>query len=318
MKELLHEVGSDIGKLLAKMHGESRDIQDIHEQGDGPQGYSGSRIRYFDVTNRDARGVLHTDRVVSKTAVLFERRVLGLLSSRNCAVPHVVLPDSLAEERLPVFMPFLEARPPFDAGHPESPITLSVAEGLAGIHAANRTVKPEWMARTSDDFRGYLWLNAWRERWEENLRDPEFAAEFGSYTPRLDAAMDGFLGTLKALAAEGSSLTVLNVDLLPDHIRLWREKARFIDWEQSSFGPLYLDLPNYFTVETALIYRDALDRLGYSIPVLEFMERFHEVGRYMGLRYLGFSLWQWAQGGEDRRKGRWFLYYTFGLALNGR
>jgi hypothetical protein len=81
---------------------------------------------------------------------------------------------------------------------------------------------------------------------------------------------------------------------------------------------LYLDLPNPFTVETALIYRDALADHGYEIPAVEFLERYHEIGRYMGLRYLGYALWQWAQGEEQRRQGRWFLYYTFALALHGR
>ena len=50
----------------------------------------------------------------------------------------------------------------------------------------------------------------------------------------------------------------------------------------------------------------------------EFLERYHAVGRYMGLRYLGSALWVWAQGGEQREAGRWFLYYTFALALHGR
>jgi len=105
---------------------------------------------------------------------------------------------------------------------------------------------------------------------------------------------------------------------MSDHIRLWRGKACFIDWEQSSYGSLYLDLPNHFTVETALVYRDALARHNYAIPEVEFLERYHEISRYMGLRYLGYALWQWAQDGEQRRQGRWFLYYTFSLALFGR
>jgi hypothetical protein len=130
--------------------------------------------------------------------------------------------------------------------------------------------------------------------------------------------MERFMRTLELLTTEGDSLTLLSVDLIPDHIRLWRGSACFIDWEQSAYGSLYLDLPNPFNVETALVYRDALARHGYSIPELEFQERFHEIGRYMGLRYLGYALWQWAQGGAERRRGRWFLYYTFGLALHGR
>jgi hypothetical protein len=130
--------------------------------------------------------------------------------------------------------------------------------------------------------------------------------------------MERFRETLKALTAERASLTLVNVDLIPDHIRLWHGTASFIDWEQACYGSFYLDLPNPFNVETALVYRDALARHGYPIPVLEFQERFHEIGRYMGLRYLGYALWQWAQGEEERHRGRWFLYYTLGLAIHGR
>jgi hypothetical protein len=177
---------------------------------------------------------------------------------------------------------------------------------------------PDWLPHARSDFVGRLWLYAWRERWERNLADPEFAAEFGSYTARLDAAQERLLQALAALTAEGGTLTLLNIDPIPEDIRLWRSTPCFIDWEQAAYGTLYLDLPNYFLVETALTYRDALAACGYVIPVPEFLERYHEVGRYMGLRYLGYALEEWAHGGERRARGRWFLYYTFKLALHGR
>ena len=214
--------------------------------------------------------------------------------------------------------PYLDAQPPLDLGHPESPLTHSVADGLAGIHAANLGRRPEWLPRTAENYLDRLWLRAWRERWMTNLADAEFRAEFDAYTARLDAAMMRFMDVLATLDAEGDTLTLLNVDLIPDHVRFWRGRAYFIDWEQSSYGTLYLDLPNHFTIETVLTYRDALARHGCEIPVTEFMERYHEVGRYMGLRYLGFALDEWAAGGERRASTRWFLYYTLHLALHGR
>jgi hypothetical protein len=304
--------------LLATITGEPREIMTVTEQPPGPQGASGSRIRYFEVISVDPRGGRCTDLLVTKDASLLERRILALLSAQGCAVPPVYLPDVTTEGRMPVYMPYLAERPPLDLGHPASPLTATIADGLAGIHAANRQQPPSWLPHASEDYRGSLWLHAWREQWEHNLGDPIFAAEFGAYTARLEDAMARFLQTLNALTAEGTSLTLLNVDLIPDHIRLWRDRACFIDWQQSSYGSLYLDLPNHFTVETALVYRDALAAHGYEIPVPEFLERYHEVGRYMGLRYLGYSLWVWAQGGAQRQAGRWFLYYTFKLAIHGR
>lgn len=318
----MHQVANEnhfaFEELLYRIHGEHRIIVDIQEQSCGAQGASGSQVRYFNVKNTDSRRTFHQDRLVTKSASLLERRVLHLLSSQGCAVPSIFIPDMTGHERALIYMPYLEARPTLDLGHPASPLTRSIAEGLAGIHAANRNRPPTWLPHTSEDFLGRLWLHAWREQWQSNLEYPEFATEFGAHTSRLEAAMERFMRTLEALTAEGTTLTVLNIDLIPDHIRLWRGEPCFIDWEQSSYGSLYLDLPNHFTVETALVYRDALARHNYPIPEVEFLERYHEISRYMGLRYLGYALWQWAQDGEQRRQGRWFLYYTFSLALFGR
>jgi hypothetical protein len=305
-------------QLLLQIHGEPRHIVTMQEREGGPQGASGSPLRYFDVTSVDAGGKQHLECLVTKAATLLERQILRLLADQGCAVPPIFVPDIEGSSRSIVAMPYLDPHPDLDLGSPSSPRTYSIAKGLAGIHAANRGHPPPWLPHASDDYLGRLWLHAWREQWEANLADPVFAAEFASYTAQLEASMKRFMSVLTALTAEGTTLTLLNVDLTPDHIRLWRGQACFIDWEQSSYGSLYLDLPNCFNIETALVYRDALARQGFEIPVSDFLERYREVGRYMGLRYLGYSLWVWAQGGGQREQGRWFLYFTLTLALRGR
>lgn len=307
-----------VTQVLGQIYAEPRRVVSITEQAGGEQGASGSLIRYYDIVSENTSGHAEQTRMVTKNASLLERQIVQRLHGQGCAVPPLYVADVPGVARSPIFMPFLEARPPLDMGHPDSPLTRSVADGLAGIHAANRGQPPPWLPHTADDFARSLWLYAWRERWEENLADAEFAADFGQFTRPLETAMERLMDILNQLTAEGDSLTLLNVDLLPGHIRLWRGEARFIDWQQSSYGTLYLDLPNYFLLETALLYRDALARHGFEIPVMEFLERYREVGRYMGLRYLGYSLWRWAQGGEERAQGRWFLYYTLTLALRGR
>jgi aminoglycoside phosphotransferase (APT) family kinase protein len=314
------KIGSHRGfeQILHQLTRDQRVVVTIHEQPSGLQGASGSQIRYFDVTSTDRRGVLYHDTLVTKEALLLERRILRLLTDQGCAVPPVYLPDVTTDARMPVYMPYLAARPPGEIGYLDSPLTHAIAGGLAGIHAANRQQPPPWLPHASEDYRGRLWLHAWRDQWERNLADPAFAAEFGRYTSQLEAAMEHLLLTLNVLTAERTSLTLLNVDLIPEHIRLWRNSPCFIDWEQAAYGSLYLDLPNHFAVETVLIYRDALAARGYAIPVPEFLERYHAVGHYMGLRYLGYALRVWAQGGTQREQGRWFLYYTFKLALHGR
>jgi len=308
------ELRKGFERLLLEIEGKTQRIVKIDQRQQGQQGASGSQVNYYDVFCDD--GSAHT--LVTKAAMLLERRIVNHLASQKCAVPPVYIPDVTSEGRALIFMPFLENRPTQDLSHFQSLLTQSVADGLAGIHAANRQKPPPWLPHASDNFSQRLWLYAWADEWEKNLRDPEFFAEFGAYDQPLKAAMEKLMCVLEALTAEGDTLTLLNVDLIPDHIRLWHGEARLIDWEQSSYGTLYLDLPNYFSLESALSYRDALARHGYEIPVMDFMERFREVGRYMGLRYLGYSLWCWGQGGETRYNNRWFLYYTLTLALRGR
>jgi aminoglycoside phosphotransferase (APT) family kinase protein len=304
-------------ELLSQIRREQCEVIDTRPESNGPQGYSGSQVSYYQVTSRGVDGQVRQDRLVVKQASLLERRLVHHLLEQSCAVPPAVIPDIASSERAPIYMPFTDARPPHSEGN-GSPLTASIADGLAGIHAANIGQPPAWLPHASDDFTGRLWLKAWHEQWEANLAQPDFAAEFERYTAQLEDADERLLRDLAALAVEGACLTVLNVDLIPDHIRLWRGRACFIDWEQSSYGPLYLDLPNAFSVETVLTYRDALARRGHRIPEVEFLERFHAISPYMGLRYLGFALWQWAQGGAERERGRWFLYYTLHLALHGR
>ncbi len=98
------------------------------------------------------------------------------------------------------------------------------------------------------------------------------------------------LNFLHQLTIDGTSLTLINTDLIPEDIRSIDGHPIFIDWSQATFGSFYLDLPNYFSVETVLCYRDALVQFGLDIHPALFMERFNEIGRYMGLRYLEVGL----------------------------
>ncbi|HEY3079294.1 MAG TPA: phosphotransferase [Chloroflexota bacterium] len=311
-------MNEEIAALLALVHGEPREVERVDEEPPGPQGGSGSRLGYYRVTSRDAGGGRHEERIVTKEAPQIERRVLRLLTEQGCAVPPMVVGDVEAEGRATVFMPYLEQRPSRGGGGPRGPWAQSVAEGLAGVHAANRGPRPAWLPPVADDLEGRLWLRAWRQQWEVAARDPEFPAELRSSLPKIEAAHDRLISTLRHLIAEGDSLTLLNVDLIPDSVRCWRDGAVILDWEQAGYGPLYLDLPNQVPLEGALFYREALARAGYEVPVTVFLERYHEVGRYMGVRYLGAALWDWLAGGQRRADRLWFLHYTFHLALHGR
>ncbi len=156
---------------------------------------------------------------------------------------------------------------------------------------------------------------------------PKFAVEYGCYTDRLDDLLSRLLTFLHQLNIDDTSLTLINTDLIPNDIRSIDGHPVFIDWDQAAFGSFYLDLPNYFSVEKALCYRDALAQLGLDIHSALFMERFHEIGRYMGLRYLEVGLQAWRRHYFQENKfsddnewnsQNWFFHYCLQLALNGR
>ena len=66
--------------------------------------------------------------------------------------------------------------------------------------------------------------------------------------------------------------------------------------------PLYVDLPNYFSREEALLYRDALAELGHDLPPDEFLARYDAASPYPGFKYFGIGLWNWCYGDPPHRR----------------
>jgi hypothetical protein len=290
-------------------------VRDVQEEAPGPQGESGGLVRSFTVSAEDSNGNLQTVRVISKEAWSRERHVLHLLSAQRQAIPVTWVEDPSREGQAVIFQEYAEDYP---WGVPHASLTQQTADALAAIHAANLGAAPEWLPRADRSFVDELYLRATQQEWERNLADPAFAQEFGRYTDPLHAALDRLLRVLGELTREEQTLTLINTDLNPAHLRLARGKPCFIDWDQAHYGSFYLDLPNVFSVETVLLYRDAWARRGLEIAPADFLERYREVGRYMGLRYLEVGLLNWRDRGDDWPFQRWFLYYCLTLALRGR
>lgn len=263
--------------------------------------------------------------IISKEAHLLERRVLALLCDQNQAVPRTFIPNfSLDKSRF--YQQYVDSE---ITGHgPFDPTTKAYARALARIHYMNLGQHREWLPLATENFEDRLWLRAWRKEWHINLTIPKFALEYGCYTNRLDDSLSQLLTFLHQRTIEGTTLTLINTDLTPNHIRSIDGHPVFIDWDQAAFGSFYLDLPNYFSIETVLCYRDALSEFGFDIPPALFMENFHEVGRYMGLRYLEVGLQAWRhhynqvseQNNNDSEWNfqHWFFQYCLHMALNGR
>ncbi len=171
-----------------------------------------------------------------------------------------------------------------------------------------------------------------------NLDIKKCAIEYGCCTDRLDDSLSSMLILLHRLTIDGTSLTLINTDVIPSNIRSIDGHPIFIEWDQEVFGSYYLYLSNYFSVETALFYRDALAQLGLDIYPALSMDRFHELGRHMKLWYLEVGLEAWhrhyfqeielnndvlqkknkSTDDNEWNSYNWFFHYCLQLTLNGR
>ncbi len=119
-------------------------------------------------------------------------------------------------------------------------------------------------------------------------------------------------------------LTLISTDHIPGHWRQVGSKPVLIDWEQSRFGPLYLDLPSLFNEKTVGAYYKALASRGVDISPAEFSEKFVSLSRYLGFRYMSVGLVGWPDGknlgaGKDywEKSGRRFFGKCLEIAMHG-
>ena len=285
-------------------------VIDIRRREGGAQGFSGATLHYYDVVYEAPVGERGEVRLVIKEATLVERRTLAWLNGRGLAVPFSHTLDRVGEATAPVCMQFAgDMAPP-----PE--MVAEAASGLAAIHAAamGRGAELPWLPRADRAyFMGPMVVDAWRQPWEHALRDEaftsgagytwprsergaDFAAEFDELTAPLEAAAERFVDAMEALWTAEDSLTLIHADFHGDNMRWDGRRVSVIDWGQARYGSLYVDLPNYFTRDQALIYRDALAELGHDIAHDKFLAGYDAAWPYPGFKYFGIGIWNWRYG----------------------
>ena len=85
-------------------------------------------------------------------------------------------------------------------------------------------------------------------------------------------------------------------------------KPYFIDWQAAAWGTLYLDLPHHHcTLAQAEWYRLALAARGYAIRPDVFAARYRVAARYIGLRYIWWTLDYWL---SDPTQTAWVQHYV--------
>ncbi|MGN6701229.1 MAG: phosphotransferase [Thermomicrobiales bacterium] len=294
----------------------------------GPQGYSGATLRYYDVTYTQ-QGREEQLTFVTKDAPLRERRTLGWLGERRLPVPFSYTTDLTTDAPALVCMEYVGERPS------RGEQARQAARALAAIHAATlgRGADLAWLPRADPAFFADRLIDrCWRKPWRHALTgagyrtwggsyqapvapDPTFQATFASDTAVLEDAAARFLQAMTALWERGDALALIHADFHGEHVRAHNGRASIIDWGQAHYGPLYVDLPNYFSREEALLYRDALAELGHDIPRDEFLAGYDDADPYPGFKYFGIGLWQWRTGNPPQQRAS--VQYWIDMVLQG-
>jgi Ser/Thr protein kinase RdoA (MazF antagonist) len=191
------------------------------------------------------------------------------------------------------------------------------AAGLASIHAANfgHEATLAWLPRVDRSYlEDMLFQRTWRPAWEQALASAAFVEAFRSAIPRVEAAAATIVGDMSSLLNEAQAQTLIHTDLNPSNVLVQQGIPYFIDWQTTMWGPFYLDLPHHHcTLAQAEHYRRALAALGYTIPADRFAEQYRIAARYIGLRYMWWTLEYWL---SDPSQTAWVQHYI-GLVTGG-
>jgi len=307
-----------IEQTLVRYVASNARVTGVRERSAGAQGYSGATLRYYDATYALPDGNTASVALVLKDAPLGERRVLAWLADQH--QPHV--PWSHTDD-LVTDAPALVCMQ--DVGGEQQPphgeMLNEAAEALAAIHAVNlgKIDQLPWLPRADRAYWERFIDACWREPWQRTLRNEaftdafgnewprstaggSFADEFGAYTTPLEAAAANFVDAMDELWQAGDAGTLVHSDIHSEHVVLHMGRAYVIDWGQACYGPLYLDLPNYFQPDHVLLYRAALATHGHDIPMNVFLQRYDQASRYAGFKYFGLGLWSWRAGEPQRHE----------------
>ena len=274
-------------------------------------GMSGSAVARHTVQYTTASGAA-TISLITKDADRHEWHVLQHLQSQqqpNIPFAHTI--DITQGERLMICLQDVG-----DQNRPTSldPITETElareAAGLAAIHTAN--FKPhmplDWQPSLSSSYiDDMVFVRAWRPAWETAIADARFAVTFRDAIPRVEAAAATIVEDMQALLHEPTTQTLIHADLNPSNVLVCNGQPYFIDWQTAMRGPFYIDLPHHHcTLTQAEHYRQALASQGHVISRQDFAERYRVAARYIGLRYMWWTLEYWLQ---DQTQTPWVHHY---------
>ena len=272
---------------------------------------SGGDVLRHEVTWRAANNRKKKTRLVTKLAGLVERKTWRLLNRQH--QPNV--PFSHAMDYSDPQLALLCIQDVGDARRPTSlePITgaeLALeAKGLASIHLASlgKGEELKWLPRIDRASVARSIDRMWRPAWTKVRADAEFNLTFAGDILAIEDAAEAIVDDVGALVDEADSLTLIHNDVNPSNVLVHRGKPFFIDWQSAAFGPWYLDLPHHHSnLNQAEHYRREIAGHGSTVSAISFAERYRVAARYIGLRYMWWTLDNWQ---TDHSQTAWVQHY---------
>lgn len=182
----------------------------------------------------------------------------------------------------------------------------NVASAFAEIHANNmgRADEMPWLPCADADYWNKIVTQISVSHFEKAVcEDENFARQFKSVLPELQAAGKKFANDMVSLCKESEWMTLTHGDVQDidgSHVYNVDSHPYIIDFGFSGYAPFYIDLVDYFSLDEALFYRRMLDNKGLFIHPKDFEERFRIASKYPGFIYMFPSIMQWKNGSENR------------------
>lgn len=274
-------------------------------------GLSGAAVRRYRIVLEEPSGGTSEIRLITKAASLVERRVFAVLNAQgqpNVPFSHTL--DLHTDASTTLCMDDVG-----DTYRPTSrePITPDLfqreAQAIATIHHANfaNAATLAWLPCADQDYFVINLRRFWQPAWEKALAQPDFVQQFAPYLKQVAAAAEHAPTEMAALCHDDTLCTLIHTDINPSNVLMEDGKPYLIDWHAARRGSVYVDVPHHFcTLAQAEYYRAALADLGREIPVDRFAEGYRVAARYIGLRYLWWTLDAWR---ADHAEEPWVLHY---------
>ncbi|KPV50228.1 hypothetical protein SE17_28195 [Kouleothrix aurantiaca] len=276
-----------------------------------PGGMSGSAIARHAVHYATADGAA-TVSLITKDADEREWQALEHLQSQQQPnIPFAHTLHTARGERLQICLRDLGDQTRPSSLDPISERELArEATGIAAIHTANFQAHQSlaWLPSMDANYiHDMLFVRAWLPAWKSALADSRFAPTFRDSIPRVEDAAATIVAAMAALLNDAESQTLIHADLNPSNVLVDDGQPYFSDWQTAMRGPFYIDLPHHHcTLAQAEHYRRALAAQGYAIARDDFAERYRIAARYIGFRYMWWTLEYWR---EDPTQTPWVQHY---------